>query len=266
MHMKFIYSPAGIWGTTRSRSSRQGYFQISFPCKHCKWTKHHFFVYYFIWLISKDPKTSFGTCGLVGVVGRVVSSRLITYDLTSFFSFLFFNLKHLTAPLPRPQRKLLRLQPYDPTNRNPPGKDIEVVDAVSKLSTESHEPIPEMNVQTHVVFPQLVIKCCKRSKNRANLEAKLGALKEMISEGWLTHIQQHLTLLKPNWPFRDQIASEDRILTKSPPSYHSYDSAEIYFRQTPQTTQSNKENQAKSQHLYWRRLVPWHRSYHKSMQ
>ena len=151
MHMKFIYSPAGIWGTTRSRSSRQGYFQISLPCKHCKWTKHHFFVYYLIWLISKDPKISFGTCGLVGVVGRVVSSRLITYDLTSFFSFLFFNLKHLTAPLPRPQRKLLRLQPYDPTNRNPPGKDIEVVDALSKLSTESHEPIPEMNVQTHAV-------------------------------------------------------------------------------------------------------------------
>ena len=26
-----------------------------------------------------------------GVVGRVVNSRLITYDLTSFFSFLFFK-------------------------------------------------------------------------------------------------------------------------------------------------------------------------------
>ena len=266
MHMKFIYSPAGIWGTTRSRSSRQGYFQISLPCKHCKWTKHHFFVYYFIWLISKDPKTSFGTCGL-GWSGGEGGQQSIDYLWFDFvFQLSFFYLKHLTAPLPRPQRKLLRLQPYDPTNRNPPGKDIEVVDALSKLSTESHEPIPEMNVQTHVVFPQLVIKCCKRSKNRANLEAKLGALKEMISEGWLTHIQQHLTLLKPNWPFRDQIASEDRIFTKSPPSYHSYDSAEIYFRQTPQTTQSNKENQAKSQHLYWRRLVPWHRSYHKSMQ
>ena len=73
----------------------------------------------------------------------------------------------------------------------------------------------------------------QKIKEQSNLEAKLGALKEMISEGWLTHIQQHLTLLKPNWPFRDQIASEDRIFTKSPPSYHSYDSAEIYFRQTP---------------------------------
>ena len=72
-----------------------------------------------------------------------------------------------------------------------------------------------MNVQTHVVFSQLVIKCCKKSKEPSNLEAKLGALKEMISEGCLTHIQQHQTLLKPNWPFRDQIASEDGIFTKA---------------------------------------------------
>ena len=137
--------------------------------------------------------------GWDGVVGRVVNSRLITYDLTSFFRFPFFlSFKHLAAPLPRPQRKLLRSQPYDPTIRNPPGKDIEVVDALLTLSTESHEPIPEMNVQTHVVFPQLVIKCCKKSKEPSNLEAKLGALKEMISEGCLTHIQQHQTLLKPN--------------------------------------------------------------------
>ena len=28
----FIYLPTGIWGTTRSRSSRRGYFQIYFPC------------------------------------------------------------------------------------------------------------------------------------------------------------------------------------------------------------------------------------------
>ena len=31
----------------------------------------------------------------------------------------------------------------------------------------------------------------------------------------LTHIQQHPTLLKPNWPFRDQIGSEDGIFTKA---------------------------------------------------
>ena len=158
MHMKFIYSPAGIWTTTRSRSSRQGYFQISFPCKHCKWTKHHFFVYYFILLISKDPKTSFCTCGLgwSGGEGGQQSIDYLWFDLVFQLSF-FFSLKNLTAPPPRPQRKLLRLQPYDPSIRNPPGKEIEVVDALSTLSIDSHEPIPEMNAQTHVVFPQLVI-------------------------------------------------------------------------------------------------------------
>ena len=31
-HCNFIYLPTGIWGTTRSRSSRRGYFQIYFPC------------------------------------------------------------------------------------------------------------------------------------------------------------------------------------------------------------------------------------------
>ena len=69
----------------------------------------------------------------------------------------------------------------------------------------------------------------QKIKEQSNLEAKLGALKEMISEGWLTHIQQHPTLLQPNWPFRDQIAGEDWIFAKSSPNYHSYDSTEIYL-------------------------------------
>ena len=55
----------------------------------------------------------------------------------------------------------------------------------------------------------------QKIKEQSNLEAKLGALKEMISEGWLTHIQQHPTLLQPDWPFRDQIAGEDWIFAKA---------------------------------------------------
>ena len=168
MRMKFIYSPAGIWETTRSRSSRQGYFQISFPWKPCKWTKYHFrcLLFYMTDLEGSDDLFWHLRVGVEWWGGWSTVDWLPMIWLR-FSAFFFLSLKHLTAPLPRPQRKLLRLQPYDPTNRNPPGKDIEVVDALSKLSTESHEPIPEMNVQTHVVFPQLVIKCCKRSKNRA---------------------------------------------------------------------------------------------------
>ena len=48
MHINFIYLPAEIWETTRSRSSHHGYFQLSFPCENCKWTSNCLFVYYFM--------------------------------------------------------------------------------------------------------------------------------------------------------------------------------------------------------------------------
>ena len=48
MHINFIYLPAEIWNTTRSRSSHQRYFQLSFLWKACKWTSNFFFVYYFM--------------------------------------------------------------------------------------------------------------------------------------------------------------------------------------------------------------------------
>ena len=48
MHIIFIYLPAEIWETTRSRSSHQGYFQLSFPCENCKWTSNCLRVYYFM--------------------------------------------------------------------------------------------------------------------------------------------------------------------------------------------------------------------------
>ena len=49
LHINFINFPAGIWETTRSRSSRQGYFQIYFLCNSCKLTKHYSFVYYLLY-------------------------------------------------------------------------------------------------------------------------------------------------------------------------------------------------------------------------
>ena len=86
LHINFIYFPAGIWDTTKSRSSLQGYFQIYFPCKHSKWKKGYFFDYSFIWLTSKEPKTSFGTCelwggGEIGVEG--------VHSVASFSAFFF---------------------------------------------------------------------------------------------------------------------------------------------------------------------------------
>ena len=107
----------------------------------------------------------------------------------------------------------------------------------------------------------------QKIKEQSNLEAKLGALKEMISEGWLTHIQQHPTLLKPNWPFRDQIASEDGIFTKAhriiiPTTLQKYIFAKLH---RPHKVTRRIKLRARTS-TGDGRLVPWHRRYHKSMQ
>ena len=111
LHINFIYFPAGIWDTTRSRSSRQGYFQIYFPCKHSKWKKGYFFDYSFIWLTSKEPKTSFGACELWGGGGE----RLVLRGFIVWPRFQLSFLKSMKS-LFRPQSfeciKLSQKKPF----------------------------------------------------------------------------------------------------------------------------------------------------------
>ena len=52
-------------------------------------------------------------------------------------------------------------------------------------------------------------------KEQSSLDAELNALKEMIHAGWPAHIQQFPTSLKPYWPYRDELATEDRIVMKA---------------------------------------------------
>ena len=125
------------------------------------------------------------------------------------------HLKHLTAAPPRLQRMLLRLQPYDLTIRYQPGKDTEVADALSRLSPESQDPIPGMNVQIHEIFPQFSSSMLQKIKEQSSLDAELNALKEMVHAGWPAHIQQVPTPLKPYWPYRDELATEDGIVMKA---------------------------------------------------
>ena len=80
----FIYLPTGIWETTRSRSSCRGYFQIFFPCKHCKWTKHYFIILFYKWPRSKIPILAPSGWRKRGDK-EGVNGRLITCSLASPF-------------------------------------------------------------------------------------------------------------------------------------------------------------------------------------
>ena len=64
------------------------------------------------------------------------------------------HLKHLMAAPPRLQRMLMRLQPYDLFIKYRQGKNMEVADALSRLSSQEKEPIPNMDVQIHEVCLQ----------------------------------------------------------------------------------------------------------------
>ncbi|PFX30032.1 Retrovirus-related Pol polyprotein [Stylophora pistillata] len=125
------------------------------------------------------------------------------------------HLKHLTAAPPRLQQMLLRLQPYDLTIHYQPGKNMEIADALSQLSPEGQNPIPDMNVQIHEVFPQFSNNMLQLIKDQTRLNPELSALKGMIHTGWPTNIQQVPMTLKPFWPFRDELATEDGILMKA---------------------------------------------------
>ena len=89
---------------------------------------------------------------------------------------------------------------------------MEVADALSRLSPESQDPIPGMNVQIHEIFPQFSSSTLQKIKEQSSLDAGLNALKEMIHAGWPAHIQQFPTPLKP---YRDELATEDRIVMKA---------------------------------------------------
>ena len=94
LHINFMNFPAGIWETTRSRSSRQGYFQIYFPCKPCKLTKHHSFVYYFITDLEESEDLFWhqriGDGGLGGWRGdsTVCWLPIVWLRFSAFFFFL----------------------------------------------------------------------------------------------------------------------------------------------------------------------------------
>ena len=139
---------------------------------------------------------------------------------------------------------LLRLQTYDLTIRYQPGKDMEVADALSRLSAESQDPIPGMNVRIHEIFPQFSSSMLQKIKEQSSLDAELNALKEIIHAG-CTHPASPNTL-KAILVLLGGASHRRRNSHEILPYYHSRHAAERDFDETTRTTPRNRENQAKS--------------------
>ena len=79
---------------------------------------------------------------------------------------------------------LLKLQPYDMTIKYRPGKDIPIADVLSRLSPEETEPIEDLDVSVHAVFPQFSDAAMTRIREESAKDTEMSALKEMIFSGW----------------------------------------------------------------------------------
>lgn len=62
--------------------------------------------------------------------------------------------KNLISVPPRLQRMFLRLQPYVATIKYRPGNQMQIANALSRLSPEEGTPIPDLNAQIRHVYPQ----------------------------------------------------------------------------------------------------------------
>jgi transposase InsO family protein len=124
------------------------------------------------------------------------------------------HLKHLTSAPPRLQRMLLRLQPYNLVIQYKPGREMEIADALSRLSPEEKHAIPDMNVGIHQICPQFSSNMIERIKVNTSTDSELAALKEQVYQGWPTSIKEVPQILRPYWSYRDEISMEDGILMK----------------------------------------------------
>ncbi|CAB4015142.1 Hypothetical predicted protein [Paramuricea clavata] len=121
---------------------------------------------------------------------------------------------HLTSAPPRLQRMLLRLQPYSLTIKYRQGADMEIADALSRLSPQETEPISVMDIQIHEICTQFSSGILQEIRVASATDPELKELNYVVYNGWPTNIKQVPKILKPYWTFRDEITTEDGIAMK----------------------------------------------------
>ena len=110
------------------------------------------------------------------------------------------QLKKIVSAPPRMQRTISRLQPYNVTINYRPGKQMQVADALSKLSTEEAAPILDLPVKIHDVSPEFSSGYLQKIQAETAKDPELAALK-VVYNGWPSTIRE-LPETKPSASFQ----------------------------------------------------------------
>ena len=122
-------------------------------------------------------------------------------------------IKNLVNAPPRLQRMLLELQRYDVTIKYRPGKEMQLVDALSSCPARASQEIKlDMRVD-YIAFTKPWIEKLKESPQRDPILARVY---QLTQQGW-PHQRRHVPCLaRRYWDFRDELSTDDGMLLKGP--------------------------------------------------
>ena len=158
-------------------------------------------------------------------------------------------MKNLANAPPHLQRMLLELQRYNVTIKYRPGKEIQLVDALSHCPARDSQEIKlDMRVD-YIAFTKPWIEKLKDSTPRNPI---LAMVYQLTQQGW-PHQRRHVPHLAWRyWDFRDELSTDDGMLLKGPRLIIPGELQEEYLSRLHEGHLStNKVQENAKQHMYW---------------
>ena len=158
-------------------------------------------------------------------------------------------MKNIANAPPRLQRMLLELQRYDVTIKYPPGKEMQLADALSRCQARASQEIKlDMRVD-YIAFMKPWIEKLKDSTQRDPI---LATVYQLTQQGWL-HQRRHVPRLARRYAdFRDELSTDDGMLLKGPRLIIPGELQEEYLSRLHEGHLSaSKVQENAKQHMYW---------------
>ena len=125
--------------------------------------------------------------------------------------------KPIASAPPRLQRLLVKIQGYDYSVKYRPGKEMVVLDALSRLPNPTNTAEVELDMRVdEVSFNLINFSQTKQQTLRDETRncPMLSALSEVIFQGWPEKMRDLPRELRSFWSYRDELGIEDGVIFK----------------------------------------------------